>query len=629
MGVSDPILQRAWSLIEIKAVDSAQRIITGIASTPTPDSEGDIMEPKGAQFELPLPLLSNHKQSEPIGHVIEADVTSKGIFVKAKIATVTKPGRLKDRVDEAWDAIEAGLVKGLSIGWKPIQAVKAKSGGIHALKWRWLELSTVVLPMNREASILNVKSCGLAASGNGPHESSSSRVRDSKKTNPMSISEQITEERTALQTKSARLEELMQREDTDGTLNAEETTERDTLTDGIGDLTKKIARLQALEAAQAVQAKSIVMSAPANRPTNVSQYKPRVEVVDLPQGIPFVRYAMAVAAGKGSLSDTLAYAKRWDGQTPEVSAYIKAIAGSAFGASPSWGTELVFQNNLASAFIEFMRPRTVIGRINGFDAVPFNVRIVIQTGGSTVNWVGEEAVKPVTELDFSTVTLEHDKMAGIVVLTEELVKLSTPSAELKVREDLAKQIVQFMDSQFLDPTVTATSSRPAAITNGIASPAASGDDANALYTDLNTALATFDNANLDTESVHILMTPALARGISTMRNALGQTEFPAMTPQGGTLLGYPVIVSGSVPAGTIVLVKANEILLADDGRVTLDASNQATLDMAGGSSPTFSLWQKNCIGIRAERGITWKRKRDAAVAVIDTATYGPSAGSPG
>ena len=94
-----------------------------------------------------------------------------------------------------------------------------------------------------------------------------------------------------------------------------------------------------------------------------------------------------------------------------------------------------------------------------------------------------------------------------------------------MRRDLTEQIAQFMDEQFLDPTITATASRPASITNGIASPAASGDDADALYNDLNTALATFDAADVGTETVHIIMPPSLSRGISTMRNALGQGEF--------------------------------------------------------------------------------------------------------
>src|SRR5690606_14605216 len=120
----------------------------------------------------------------------------------------------------------------------------------------------------------------------------------------------------------------------------------------------------------------------------------RVTQKDLPKGTLFARYAMAVAAGRGSISDTLEYAKRWNGQTPEVAQYIRATAGSATPVSPGWGSELAEPDTLVSEFIELLMPATVIGRIQGFDRVPFNVRILEQVGGSTVNWVGELAAKP-------------------------------------------------------------------------------------------------------------------------------------------------------------------------------------------------------------------------------------------
>jgi hypothetical protein len=109
-----------------------------------------------------------------------------------------------------------------------------------------------------------------------------------------------------------------------------------------------------------------------------------------------------------------------------------------------------------------------------------------------------------------------------------------------------------------------------------------------------------------------------------MVNTLGQRPpFINMTPTGGTLLGYPVIVSNSVDADSLVLFKPSEIFLASDDNVTIDASNQATLDMAGGSSPTFSLWQKNCVGLRAEQWINWKKRRTTVVAITDTIAYVP------
>ena len=628
------ILQKAWTTFDLKSTNDELREIVGIASTPNEDLGGDELDPLGAKFALPMPLFWEHKRDQPVGQVLAADVAADGIRIRAKFARIEDAGRLKDRLDEAWQSVKVGLVRGLSIGWRPLEGTKKKSGGLKCKSWHWIETSAVTLPMNIDASILSIKSADAArtapteparASRALPGASGTSRA------SAMTYSEQISEQQAELQTKSARLDELEGLDDR-GELSEDDSKERDSIVSDIQARTKKIERLSAMEAAMMASSKGLSHSNGGQKPTTGVRVtvRERLEDRQLPPGTLFTRYAMSVAAGKGSMADTLMHAKRWDRETPEVTAYIKAIAGTSVVGSPAWGGELVNQSTLASEFIALVRPLTILGRLNGVRNTPFNVAIPVQTGGSTVNWVGEEAVKPVTELAFSLIELGYDKIAGIVVLTEELVRLSSPSAEETVRRDLTEQIAQFMDEQFLDPTITATTSRPASITNGIASPAASGDDADALYNDLNTALATFDAAGVGTDSVHIIMPPALSRGISTMRNALGQGEFSSMNPQGGTLMGYPVIVSASAPDGTIVLVKANEILVADDGRVTLDASNQATLDMAGGSSPTFSLWQKNCVGIRAERWVTWKRRRDAgSVAVIDTASYGPGAGLPG
>jgi len=220
------------------------------------------------------------------------------------------------------------------------------------------------------------------------------------------------------------------------------------------------------------------------------------------------------------------------------------------------------------------------------------------------------------------------KCAGIIVMTEELVRLSNPNAETRARQDLIDQCRKFLDEQFIQIANAPGTTSPASITYNVTSPAASGTDVDALKADLMVAFSTFTNASIPLTGLVIVTTPELALGISMMTNALGQV--PAgfgMTPTGGTLLGYQVIVSESVDAGHVVIFKPSEIFLADDGQVRLDASNQATLDLSGGSTAAFSLWQNNCIGLRAERWINWKKRRADVVAVIDTAAYGPTAGS--
>lgn len=161
-------MDRCFSTLRIKSTQEDQRTFHGIASTPSTDRDGDVMEPAGAEFTLPLPLLWQHDMKAPIGHVTHATVTAKGIEVRAQIARVDEPGRLKDRLDEVWQSVKYGLVRGLSIGFKGVDAVPIKGGrGLHYKRWSWLELSTVTLPSNVQASILSVKAMDEAVRTGG------------------------------------------------------------------------------------------------------------------------------------------------------------------------------------------------------------------------------------------------------------------------------------------------------------------------------------------------------------------------------------------------------------------------------------------------------------------------------
>lgn len=154
---------KAWSTLTIKGIDEEQRIITGLASTPSADSDGDIVEPRGAKFTLPLPLLSQHDRHSPIGQVVAARLTDKGIEIEARIA---KDSGL-DYVEKAWRQIKAGLVRGLSIGFRPIKYEPIKGSGMRFLEWAWHELSAVTIPANAEASIVAIKHYSAPASEPG------------------------------------------------------------------------------------------------------------------------------------------------------------------------------------------------------------------------------------------------------------------------------------------------------------------------------------------------------------------------------------------------------------------------------------------------------------------------------
>ncbi len=158
--------QRAYSTLEIKAAteDGGKRRFTGIASTPTTDRMGDIVEPKGAAFKLPIPLLWQHDSRDPIGWITSARVTDKGIEVDAEVANIPEDGELKTRLTTAWQMIKSGLVRGLSIGFNAQETARIEGTyGYHILKWLWLELSAVTIPANEQATILAIKSADLAS----------------------------------------------------------------------------------------------------------------------------------------------------------------------------------------------------------------------------------------------------------------------------------------------------------------------------------------------------------------------------------------------------------------------------------------------------------------------------------
>lgn len=162
-------MNRAYSQLSIKSFTDESREFSGVATTPTADRVGDIVEPDGAVFKLPLPLLWQHQADKPIGEVYAAKVSKAGISIKGRIFKATESQSLIERLAEAWESIKIGLVRGLSIGFTPIEMSHIKETySYHFLRWDWHELSAVTIPANMEASITAIKSLDyklLAAAG--------------------------------------------------------------------------------------------------------------------------------------------------------------------------------------------------------------------------------------------------------------------------------------------------------------------------------------------------------------------------------------------------------------------------------------------------------------------------------
>jgi HK97 family phage major capsid protein/HK97 family phage prohead protease len=627
-------VNRAYSILHVKAVDADRRMISGIATTPEPDRQGDIVEPRGVKFKNPLPLLLHHDHERPVGRVTFHPATDKGIPFDAVLPLIDEPGTVKDRVDEAWHSVKAGLIQGVSIGFRVFNEFvePLKSGGRRFLQTEVLELSLVTIPANASATIATIKSLDLAATGHHtPGVTGNLPVVRAVKAAPAmsTVTEQITSFENTRAAKSARMHEIMSKSaDAGVTLDSAQTEEYDTLSGEVSAVDAHLVRLRALEKSNIATATPIAGVTTQARATEVRSGHSVVTIkADLPKGTAFTRYVQALAATKGNKMEAIEFAKRWDDSTPEVSLALKAAVNPGTIAEPAWAAPLAVVTPMANEFLDLLRPATLIGKIPGLRKVPFNISMPIQTGGGTYGWVGEGAPKPVGNLQFLSATLGIAKSAGIIVISEELAKVSSPSAESVIRNDMIKGMAQFLDTQFIDPTVAAVANvSPASITNASVSIGSAGTSADNARTDIKALIASFVTANQSVSDAVLIMSESNAFALSVALNPLGQPLYPGLTAKGGVILGITVITS-QVAGTTVALIAPNEILFADDGGVNIDVSREASVEMS--TTPTspstastvlVSLWQQNLVGLRAERFINWKRARLAAVRYT-TATY--------
>lgn len=661
---------RAYSTLEVKALDDEKRVITGIASTPSPDRMQDVVEPKGAQFKLPIPFLWQHNHEEPIGHVTDAKVTQKGIEVSVQLTQVEEPGKLKDRLDEAWQSIKSGLVRGLSIGFsaKEFEQIPG-SWGLRFLSWEWFELSAVTIPANAEATITSVKSIDreqraalgiksvpvvrITPAGASAIKTKTIKVPKPQEGNDMkTTAEQIAEFEATRVSKAAEMEAIMTKAAEAGeTLDADQSEQFDTLEAEIAAIDKHIGRLKQMQKAQAANAKPVTEEAGAQRMANVKaldfkEVQVRAKNTQkLEPGIAFARAAKCLALGHLEHRDAIGIAKSlYEGQDSIIAAtqrlVTKAAVAAATTSDATWAGPLVGdETSVFADFVEYLRPQTILGRFgtNGIPSlrrVPFRVPLIGQTSGGDGYWVGEGQAKPLTKFDFERKTLEPLKVANIAVATMEVIRDSSPAADGIIRDQLAAALRERLDIDFIDPAKAAVAGvSPASILNGVAGIPSSGNTADDVRADIRALFNAFIAANNAPTSGVWLMPATTALALSLMQNPLGQAEFPGISMTGGELFGLPVIVSEYIPtssAGAVVaLVNASDIYLGDEGGVDLSMSTEASLQMDNApDNPTtastvlVSLWQRNLVGFRAERAINWARRRASAVAYLTGVNWG-------
>ena len=204
-------------------------------------------------------------------------------------------------------------------------------------------------------------------------------------------------------------------------------------------------------------------------------------------------------------------------------------------------------------------------------------------------------------------TFQNDYFEANVILaaTKENMSFLVPRSETALRDIVVKGVAKFIDSQLLNPSVSATSAHPASLTNGATPVTSSGPTAANIITDLAALIAAIETPG---DGLRWIMRPLTYASICAKLAGVG---YPA-TP--GFLLGIPVI-AGSTSPQQITLVDAASIAVSYDDAIAVDLTTASAIEMVDSSSQSaidgtgaqmVSLFQLGAVGIKATLAASWQ-----------------------
>jgi hypothetical protein len=420
------------------------------------------------------------------------------------------------------------------------------------------------------------------------------------------------------------------------TLDKEQKESFDGNAQDIQEIDDHLKRLRTMEKAQAATAKTVdgqTSKSGTDSRLGAPIVLPKADRDEDFKGQNFTR--MVIAKTLARIDDVspvgIAY-KRWGQTNPQLVECIKsAVAGGGTG-SGEWGAELVYINRWQGDFIDYLYGSTVFDRLP-LRAVPANVNIAGQDGAATGYWVGESKSIPVSKADFMDVNLTPLKVGALAIVSKELLRDSTPSAEMLVRDSLVQASAQRVDQTFLSTSAASAGVSPAGILNGLSTvtTASAGTDIDGVIADVKALYATFIAAN-NASDLYFVTTQSLAKALGLMQNALGNFAFPGLSANGGTLLGDPVVAGANVGSGDFILLKPSdiykigdrgvEVSLSTDAAIQMDDSPNGASDTPTANTSVVSMFQTESVAIKIVRPLNFAKRRSSAVAYIGDAAYG-------
>lgn len=640
-----------------------------ILSDETVDRMGDVISASGwelTSFKKNPIALFNHNSNFPIGRWRDLKVEDGALRGHLDMA----PEGTSDRIDEIRKLIDAGILRAVSVGFRPMERPQQRVGpkqeylGDIYTKQELIETSLVSVPANPNAlavaKSLNISPATMdfVFAGSGKPDkvihrrSMGGSATTHRKTGSgaMTLAQRIIDVQTAITERKIKLDEHI------GQLNDSNVSDSDLQT--TNDLNEEIGRLERQHSSLIETEKHLGDATAANGKSN-GKSNGRALVPARPKSEP-----MVPTIGEKNLdlldllvrAGTTAYvAKTW-GKDPReaclkiygedeptklmLEMVLRAASAPAMTTVTGWAAELVQQTYVA--MMPILMPKAILTRLGARGltltfgrAGKINIPTRSRTPTIAGSFVGEGLPIPVRQGAFTSQALTPKKMAVITTWTREMDEHSIPAIEGILREAIQTDTTVAVDSVLIDAN-PATTIRPAGLLNGIAAQTATaGGSITAVVGDLKLLVGALNTGTYGNIRNPVwLMNPAELLSLSLV-NAANTGIFPFKDEIArGTLNNVPIIDSGTVPAKTVILIDAADFVVVGGEAPRFEVSDQATLhmedttplDLVSGSpgtaaSPQRSLFQTDSLALRMILPLNWAQRRAGTIAWVNNVTW--------
>jgi HK97 family phage major capsid protein len=658
------------TLVKYIARQSEDNPLEFILSDETPDRYGDVIEAKGWQlsnFKKNPIALFGHDNGFPIGTWDKVRVI--GTELRALLVPALKG--TSERIDEIISLIEQRVLKAASVGFKPLASEPLDNGkGYKYTRQELLETSIVSVPANPAALAvakqLHISDDTMKEVFGESAEKTNQVVRRSSgvsadppnsqtRGRTMSLSKKIEDTQARLAAQQDELKRHLEG------IGEEPTSEDNVITDDLnGKISTTKDTLDSLQEAERNLADNVQRSIEtgAGRPAGQDSQtwavpKKKVEPLDYvfraltAKLISHVHNRPLLDCMKAAYGEDVATKAVMDRVIGIDDSFIeggflqtKAAVLPADTVTPAWAGALV--QTAIGDFFSLLMPDSVypslsnLGERYGFGR---NGTVSLPTRSATPtvagSFVGEGAPIPVRKAGFTSVALTPKKMAVITVMTREITERSIPAIEQLLRNAIMEDTAVSIDSILLDAN-PATTVRPVGLRNGITTAAGTaGGGFAAVTADLKGMLTTLvTNTNGNIRAPAFIMNPIQAIALGFVQNAGGDLVFKEEIGN-GRLNGYPVIQSGTVPAGVVILIDAADFFSATGDDPRFDVSDQTVLHMedttplaigtAGApatvAAPAQSMFQTDCLALRMILPMSWAMRRTGVLVERTAVTW--------